>query len=402
MSTISERSAGREAVIVDTARTPIGKRKGALAGWHPTDLLGFLLRELIERNDLDPALVDDVVGGCVTQVGEQGCNVTRNAWVAAGLPWQVAATSVDRQCGSSQQAAHFVAQGVLAGAYDVAIACGVESMTRAPMASNARGGVGPFSPAFLDHTDHTLGIQFWVAQVLADKWGISRDDMDAFALESQRRASENTDSGWFADEVIPVPIHDEHGHETGEVLATDEGIRPQSTLDGLAALAPVWESEEQPAPDITAGNSSQMSDGAAAMIVADRDTAERLGLPIRARFVDFAVGADDPVLVLSAPNPVTRKLLERSGMKIDDFDAMECNEAFASIPLMWAREFAPDPERYNPRGGAIALGHPLGATGVRIMTTLLHQLESTGGRYGFQTMCEGGGQANATVIERLG
>ena len=401
MSSISARAAGREAVIVDTARTPIGKRNGALAGWHPTDLLGFLLRELIERNNLDPALVDDVVGGCVSQVGEQGCNVTRNAWVAAGLPWEVAATSVDRQCGSSQQAVHFVAQGVLAGAYDLAIACGVESMTRVPMASNARGGVGPFSPAFLDHTDHTLGIQFWVAQVLADKFGISRDDMDAFALQSQQRAAANTDSGWFADEIVPVPLRGDDGRETGEMLTSDEGIRPHTTLEGLGTLGPAWESEEQPAPDITAGNSSQMSDGAAAMVVADRETAERLGLPIRARFVDFAVGAEDPVLVLSAPNPVTRKLLDRSGMKIEDFDAMECNEAFASIALMWAREFAPDPERYNARGGAIALGHPLGATGVRIMTTLLHQLESTGGRYGFQTMCEGGGQANATVIERL-
>ena len=394
-------SAPREAVIVDTARTPIGKRKGALATWHPTDLLGFVLRELIERNGVDPALVDDVVGGCVTQVGEQGCNVTRNAWVAAGLPWHVPATTVDRQCGSSQQAVHFVAQGVLAGAYDLAIACGVESMTRAPMASNARGGDGPFSPAFLDHTDHTLGIQFWVAQVLADKWGITREEMDAFALESQRRAAANTESGWFAEEIVPVPLRDEHGDETGEVLTADEGIRAETTLEGLAALPAAWESEEQPAPDITAGNASQMSDGGSAMVIAERATAERLGLPVRARFVHFAVAADDPVLVLSAPNPVTRKLLERTGMKIEDFDAMECNEAFAAIALMWAREFAPDPERYNPRGGAIALGHPLGATGVRIMTTLLHQLESTGGRYGFQTMCEGGGQANATVIERL-
>ena len=391
----------RDAVIVDTARTPIGKRKGALSTWHPTDLLGHVLRAVIERNDLDPALVDDVVGGCVTQSGEQGCNVTRNAWVAGGLPWDVPATTVDRQCGSSQQAMHFAAQGVLAGAYDLAIACGVESMTRAPMASNARGGVGPFSPAFLDHTDHTLGIQFWVAQVLADKWGITREEMDAFSVESQRRAAANTDSGWFGEEIVPVPLRDEEGNETGETLAADEGIRRGTTLEGLAALEPAWESLEQPAPDITAGNASQMSDGASAMIIAERATAERLGLPIRARFVHFAVAAEDPVLVLSAPNPVTRKLLERSGMKIDDFDAMECNEAFAAVALMWAREFAPDPQRYNPRGGAIAIGHPLGATGVRIMTTLLHHLESTGGRYGFQTMCEGGGQANATVIERV-
>jgi acetyl-CoA acyltransferase len=392
----------REAVIVDTVRTAIGKRKGALSGWHPTDLLAHTLRSLLERHPtLDPGQIDDVVGGCVTQAGEQGCNVTRNAWVAAGLPWHVPATSVDRQCGSSQQAAHFVAQGVMAGAYDLAIACGVESMTRAPMSSNARGGAGPFSPDFMAHTNNTLGIQFWVAQVLADKFGITRDEMDEFSLESHRRAAANTDNGHFAREIVPVPIKDEHGQLTGDVLATDEGIRRSGTMESLGALPPAWVSDEQPAPAITAGNASQMSDGASAMLIADRATAERLGLPVRARFKHFAVLADDPVLVLSAPNPVTRRLLERSGMTIDQFDAMECNEAFAAIVLMWAKEFRPDPEKLNPRGGAIAIGHPLGASGVRIMTTLLSHLEATGGRYGFQTMCEGGGQANATVIERL-
>jgi acetyl-CoA acyltransferase len=391
----------REAVIVDTVRTAIGKRKGALSNWHPADLLGFGLRSLLEGNDVDPGMIDDVVGGCVTQSGEQGCNVARNAWIAAGLPWQVPATSVDRQCGSSQQAMHFVAQGVMAGAYDIAIACGVESMTRAPMASNARGGTGPFSPSFLEHTNHTLGIQFWVAQVLADRFGITRDEMDSFALESHRRAAENTDNGFFGKEVLSVPLKDEHGEPTGDALRTDEAIRRETSREQLAGLPPAWESEEQPAPDITAGNSSPMSDGAAAMLIADRATAERLGLPIRARFVHFAVLADDPVLVLSAPNPVTRKLLERTGLKIDEFDAIECNEAFAAIALMWAKEFHPDPARYNPRGGAIAIGHPLGASGVRLMTTMLNHLEATGGRLGFQTMCEGGGQANATVIERL-
>ena len=392
----------REAVIVDTVRTAVGKRKGALATWHPSDLLGLTLRSLLERNDVDPGTIDDVVGGCVTQSGEQGCNVTRNAWVAAGLPWHVPATSVDRQCGSSQQAAHFVAQGVIAGAYDLAIACGVESMTRAPMSSNARGGVGPFSSAFMEHTNHTLGIQFWVAQVLADRFGVTRDEMDAFSLESHRRAAAGVDSGFFDREVLPVPLMDEHGEPTGDVLRSDEAIRRGTSLEQLAALPAVWESDEQPAPDITAGNSSPMSDGASAMLIADRATAERLGLPIRARFVHFAVLADDPVLVLSAPNPVTRKLLERTGMKIDEFDAIECNEAFAAIALMWAKEFRPDPAKYNPRGGAIAIGHPLGASGVRLMTTMLNHLETTGGRFGFQTMCEGGGQANATVIERLG
>ena len=392
----------RDAVIVDCGRSAFGKRKGALAGWHPTDLLGLVLRTIVERNDLDPALIDDVVGGCVTQSGEQGCNVTRNAWVAAGLPWQVPATSVDRQCGSSQQAMHFVAQGVMAGAYDIGIACGVESMTRAPMSSNARGGVGPFSADFLANTNNTLGIQFWVAQVLADKWGITRAEMDAYALQSHQRAAANTDNGFFPGEIIPVPLKDpETGELTGARLETDEGIRRDASLEKIAGLGPAWVSDDQPAPDITAGNASQMTDGASAMIIASADFAERHGLPVRARFRHFAVAAEDPVLVLSAPVPVTYKLLERSGMKLDAFDAVECNEAFAAIALMWQKEFGYPMEQFNPRGGAIALGHPLGASGVALMTRLLRHLEATGGRYGFQTMCEGGGQANATVIERI-
>ena len=391
----------REAVIVDCARTAFGKRKGALAGWHPTDLLGLVLRTIIERNDFDPAIVDDVVGGCVTQSGEQGCNVTRNAWVAGGLPWSVPATSVDRQCGSSQQAMHFVAQGVIAGAYDIGIACGVESMTRAPMSSNARGGTGPFGPGFLENTNNTLGIQFWVAQVLADKWGITRDEMDAFALQSHERAARSTDDGFFPGEIVPVPIKDENGAPTGEMLTADQGIRRETTIEKLGSLPPAWESDDQPAPNITAGNSSQMTDGASAMIIAERSVAERLGLPIRARFAHFAVAAEDPVLVLSAPVPVTYKLMERSGMKPDEWDAVECNEAFASIALMWQKEFDYPMERFNPRGGAIGIGHPLGASGVALMTRLLRHLEATDGRYGFQTMSEGGGQANGTVIERL-
>jgi acetyl-CoA acyltransferase len=392
----------REPVIVDVVRTAFGKRKGALAGWHPTDLLGFTLEALLERTGVDPERVDDVVGGCITQSGEQGCNVTRNAWVAAGLPPQVPATTVDRQCGSSQQAMHFVAAGVKAGHYDLAIACGVESMTRAPMASNASGGEGPFSKDFLNVIDGRLWMQFRVAQVLADRWKISREDMDEYAVESHRRAHDATTSGHFVKELIPVPIKDAEGNLTQETLDHDEGIRPNASLEALAKLGPAQSWEPETAQDITAGNSSQMTDGAAAMLIATKEIADQLGLTPRARFKHFAVGAEDPVLVLSAPNPVTRKLLARSGMTIDDFDAMECNEAFAAIPLMWAREFLPDMERFNPRGGAIAIGHPLGASGVRITATLLNQLEATSGRYGFQTMCEGGGQANATVIERLG
>ena len=390
----------REAVIVDAVRTPIGKRNGSLSGWHPNDLLACALKGVVDRSGVDPGVVDDVVTGCVSQVGEQSTNVGRNGWVAAGLPWHVPATTVDRQCGSSQQAVHFAAQGVIAGAYDIAIACGVEVMSRVPLASNAKGGTGPFSQDYLKAVDGKLMTQFEVAQILADRFGITREDMDAFALESHRRAAEATDSGHSATEIVPVPIKDPDGNVTDRVLEADEGIRRETTAEKLASLPTCW--DEKTAPAITAGNSSQVSDGAAAMLIADRDTAERLGLPIRARFLHFAVGGDDAVLVLSAPNPVTRKLLERSGMKIDEFDAIECNEAFAAVALMWQKEFQADPARYNPRGGAIAIGHPLGASGVRLMTTLLNQLEATGGRYGFQTMCEGGGMANATVIERLG
>ncbi|MDX6285117.1 MAG: acetyl-CoA acyltransferase [Frankiales bacterium] len=390
----------REAVIVDAVRTPIGKRGGALAGWHPTDLLAHTLNALLERTGVDPTLIDDVVGGCVTQSGEQSTNVTRNAWVAAGLPWTVPATTVDRQCGSSQQAAHFVAQGVMSGAYDMAIACGVESMTRAPMASNARGGTGPFSPAFLEACDGQLKLQFEVAQRIAKDWKISRDDMDDFAVESHKRAAAATSSGAFAREIVPVPLKGEDGALTGETLAADEGIRAEPDRAKMASLQSAH-FEPDLAPDITAANSSQMSDGAAAMLVTTPEIALSLGLKPRAAFRHFAVAADDAVWVLTAPNPATRKLLARSGLSVEDFDAVEVNEAFASISLAWAREFLPDMSRLNPRGGAIALGHPLGASGVRLMTTMLHYLEDTGGRYGFQTMCEGGGQANATVIEVL-
>ena len=406
----------REAVIVDTLRTPIGKRNGALATWHPTDLLAFALARLVDRTGVDPERIDDVIGGCITQTGEQGCNVTRNAWVAAGFPHTVPATTVDRQCGSSQQAVHFAAAGVLAGTYDLAIACGVESMTRAPMASNAAskpvtvgkgddafavGGQGPFSGAFLDACDGQLLTQFEVAQILADRHGITREDMDAYAVESHVRAHEATVDGRSASEIVPVPRRDRDGMLTDELVTVDEGIRPDTTMDRLAALPSAAAWDPTIAPDITAGNASQMSDGAAAMLIADRSVAEALGLPVRAVIRHMVVGADDAVLVLSAPNPVTRKLLERTGLSIADFDAIECNEAFAAVALRWADEFRPDPDLYNPRGGAIAIGHPLGASGVRLMTTLLHQLEATGGRLGFQTMCEGGGQANATVIERV-
>ncbi|MDA8184819.1 MAG: thiolase family protein [Acidimicrobiales bacterium] len=388
-------------MIVDTLRTAFGRRGGALANWHPVDLLGMALQSLIARTGVDPERIDDVVGGCVSQVGEQSTNVTRNAWVAAGLPQSVPATTLDRQCGSSQQAMHFAAASVIAGHYDLAVACGVESMSRVPLASNAKGGTGPFPPSFLDAIDGRLWMQFRVAQVLAERWKITREDMDAFALQSHLRAAEATDSGHFAREILPVPVKDEEGKPTGEVLSVDEGIRRDTSMEKLAALAPAQSFDPDTAPDITAGNSSQVTDGAAAMLIAERSVAERLGLPVRARFAHFALAAEDAAIMLSAPVPATQKLLERSGMSVEDFDAIECNEAFASIVLMWQRAFAADPDKVNPRGGAIAIGHPLGASGVRLMTTLLNHLEATGGRFGFQTMCEGGGQANATVIERL-
>jgi acetyl-CoA acyltransferase len=391
----------REAVVVDVVRTTFGKRGGALAHWHPTDLLGFAISALLDRTGVDPGRIDDVLGGCVAQVGEQSTNVTRNAWVAAGLPQHVPATTIDRQCGSSQQAIHFGAAGVVAGHYDMVVACGVETMSRVPMASNARGGTGPFSPAFLEQIDGRLWAQFRVAQVLADRYDITRQDMDAYALESHRRAAAAWDAGHFAREVVPVPIKAEDGTFTGDELAIDEGIRRTGTMESLGALAPAQSWEVETAPDITAGNSSQMNDGAGAMLICERSVAERLGLPIRARLAHFAVAAEDAAIVLSAPVPATQLLLERTGMKIDDFDAIECNEAFAAIALMWARAFDPDPERFNPHGGAIAIGHPLGASGVRLAGSLLTRLELIGGRYGFQTMCEGGGQANAMVIERL-
>ena len=392
----------REPVIVDVVRTTFGKRGGALANWHPADLLGFALTTLIERTGVDPGRIDDVIGGCVSQVGEQSTNVARNGWVSAGLPQTVPATTVDRQCGSSQQAVHFAAAGRGGGPLRPGDrlrcrghepgAAGVQRPRRdRPVPTLVHGAV-----------DGRLWTQFRVSQVLAERYGITRQEMDAYALESHRRAAESWDNGHFEREAVAVPIKAEDGTLTGEFLATDEGIRRSSTIEALAALPPAQSWEPETAPDITAGNSSQTTDGAAAMLIAERSVAEALGLPIRARFAHFAVAAEDAAIVLSAPVPVTHKLLERSGMKVDEFDAVECNEAFAAIALMWQKEFAYDMGRFNPRGGAIAIGHPLGASGVRLMGTLLNHLEATGGRYGYQTMCEGGGQANGTVIERLG
>jgi acetyl-CoA acetyltransferase family protein len=384
------------AVIVDAVRTPLGRRNGGLAGEHPVDLGAHVLRSLVERTGIDPALIEDVIMGCVMQVGEQGINIARNAALAAGLPDTTPGTTVDRQCGSSQQAAHFAAQGVIAGAYDVVIAAGVENMTRVPMgASFAKGEYGiPFSEQLTERYPNLVpqGIS---AEMISEKWGISREQNDAFALESHLRAARAREEGRFDREIVPIEVPGDDGTTT---VSRDEGIRPDSSMETLAKLKPAF----KPDGVITAGNSSQITDGAAAMLVMSEDAAKRLGLTPRARFHTFALAGADPVLMLTAPIPATTKVLERSGMKIDDFDIIEINEAFAPVVLAWQAEHHPDMAKVNPNGGAIALGHPLGCTGARLMATLLCELERTGGRYGLQTMCEGGGMANATIIERLG
>ena len=384
----------REAVIVDAVRTPLGRRDGALKGWHPVDLLGHVLGALVKRSKLDPALVDDVVAGCVGQAGEQAFNVARNAVLAAGFPESVPGTTVDRQCGSSQQAAHFAAQGVLAGSYDIAIACGVESMTRVPMGSNGAGPGQPFGPAVMRRYNNTVFHQGIGAEMMAERWKISREELDAFSFESHQRAARATEEGRFCNEILPVPIETENGPSH---MTRDEGIRANTTLEKMATLKPAF----KPDGVVTAGNSSQISDGAAALLIMEAGTARKLGLRPLARFVEFAMAAEDPVIMLSAPIPATRKILGRAGLKLDDIDCFEVNEAFASVPVAWQHELGADPAKLNVNGGAVALGHPLGASGARLMTTLVHELQRSGGRYGLQTMCEGGGMANATIIERM-
>jgi acetyl-CoA acyltransferase len=383
------------AVIVDALRTPLGRRNGALKDVHPVDLAAHVVRTIVERNDVDPALIEDVIMGCVMQVGEQGVNIARNAALAAGLPESVVGTTVDRQCGSSQQAAHFAAQGVIAGAYDVVIAAGIENMTRVPMgASVVDGKYGfPFGPEMTKRYPNLVpqGIS---AELIAEKWGISREANDAFSVESHLRAARAREEGRFDREIVPVPVTGEDGEH---IVAKDEGIRPDSTIEKLANLKPAF----KPDGVITAGNSSQITDGAAAVLVMSEEKANALGLKPRARFHTFALAGVDPVLMLTGPIPATTKVLERAKMTLDQIDIVEINEAFAPVVLSWEKEHHPDMSKVNVNGGAIALGHPLGASGARLMATLLNELERTGGRYGLQTMCEGGGMANATIIERL-
>jgi len=383
------------AVIVDALRTPLGRRNGTLKDVHPVDLAAHVLREIVARNDLDPALVEDVIMGCVMQVGEQGINVARNAALAAGFPETTVGTTVDRQCGSSQQAAHFAAQGVMAGAYDIVIAAGVENMTRVPMgASVAEGKFGyPFGPMMTTRYPNLVpqGIS---AELISEKWGISREANDAFSVQSHLRAAKAREEGRFDREILPIDVKT----EAGDVhFAADEGIRRDTTLEKLAALQPSF----KPDGVITAGNSSQISDGAAAVLLMTQEKASELGLRPRARIVAQKVVGVDPVMMLTGPIPATRQVLAKAGLALDDIDLFEVNEEFAPVVLAWKRELQPDMERVNVNGGAIALGHPLGCSGTRLMTTLLHELERRGARYGLQTMCCGGGLGTATIIERV-
>ena len=383
------------AVIVDAIRTPLGRRNGKLKDVHPVDLAAHVLQAVVERNDVDPALVEDVIMGCVMQVGEQGINIARNAALAAGFPESTVGTTVDRQCGSSQQAAHFAAQGVIAGAYDVVIAAGVESMARVPMgASVADGKYGfPFGPMMTGRYPNLVpqGIS---AEMISEKWGISREQNDAFSVESHRRAARATEEGRFDREMLPITVPTESGTE---IVNRDEGIRPDTSLEKLAQLKPAF----KPDGVITAANSSQITDGAAAVLIMSEEKANQLGLKPRARFHTFALAGVDPVLMLTGPIPATTKVLERAKMTLDEMDLVEINEAFAPVVLAWEKEHHPDMAKVNVNGGAIALGHPLGGSGARLMATLLNELERTGGRWGLQTMCEGGGMANATIIERV-
>lgn len=377
----------REVVIIDAVRTPIGRRGCSLAGVHPVDLLVPVLRALVDRNGLDPAQVDDVVTGCVTMTGEQGGNIGRMAVLAAGFPVDVPAFSLNRMCGSSQQAIHNAAQAILAGDADIVIACGVESMSRVPMGTD----LGKFSTQLT--SKYQIIPQGFSAEMIAEQWKISREELDAYSLESHRRAAAAEDAGWFDRERLPL----ERLGPGGETATRDEGIRRDTSMEKLANLKPSF----RPDGRITAGNSSQISDGAAGVLLMSAEKAAEVGLRPRARIVSRVCVGVDPVIMLTGVIPATRKVLARAGLKLEDIDVIEINEAFASVVLAWQREIQPDMARVNPRGGAIALGHPLGASGARIMTTLLHELEDTGGRYGLQVMCIGFGMATGTIIERL-
>ena len=383
------------AVIVDAVRTPLGRRNGTLKDWHPADLAAETLTGLVERNDLDPGTVDDVIMGCVSQVGEQTYNIGRNAVLGAGWPESVPGVTLDRQCGSSQQAAHFAAQGVMAGVYDIAVASGVESMTRVPMGSSFSTGPGkPFGDKMRARYHDSLVPQGISAEIIADKWDIEREELDQISYDSHARAAAATDEGRFESQIIPIEVRN-NGDSSSITL--DEGIRPTTTVEALAALKPAFQEDGK----ITAGNSSQITDGAASLLIMSEDKAKALGLTPKARFLSFSVVGTDPVSMLTGPIPATEQALAKAGLEIDDIGLFEINEAFASVIGAWLRDTGADWSKVNVNGGAIALGHPLGASGARLMTSLVHEMERSGTRYGLQAMCEGGGTANGTIIELL-
>ncbi|UCE30565.1 MAG: thiolase family protein [Burkholderiales bacterium] len=389
------------AVIVDAIRSPTARSKpgSAFTELHPAELLSQVLAGIVERNGLDPGIVDDVITGCVSQAGEQSATPGRVAWLAAGFPEHVPATTIDRKCGSSQQAIHFAAQGVMAGVYEVVIACGVESMSRVPMGS-ARIGKDPYGPAFNERYAPGLVPQGISADLVGARWGLTREELDRYSVQSHARAHATREAGGFRREILPIRT------PTG-LVEHDETIRPGTSVERLSELQPVFRTDAMAArfPEVswctTAGNSSQISDGAAALLITSERKASELGLRPRARFVAFDACGDSPLLMLTAPIPSTRRVLARCGMRLEQIEHYEVNEAFAQVPLAWRKTFDADPERLNPRGGAIALGHPLGASGARLMTTMLHCMEDAGTRFGLQTMCEAGGMANATIVERL-
>lgn len=386
----------RDAVIVDAVRSPLGKRNGCLSAVHPADLSAAVLEALAARNKLDPELVDDVIWGCVSQVGEQSANIGRFAVLAAGWPDTVPSVTIDRQCGSSQQAIHFAAAGVMSGQYDVAVAGGVESMTRVPMGSTRSAGFGePYGPRALARYGGVAFNQGVSAETVARLWNLSRSALDEHALESHAKAARAIDEGRFEREIAPITVTADDG--TLSVVDTDEGVRRGGTVSSLAALKPAFDENGV----ITAASSSQISDGASALLITTSERARQLGWRPLARLHSFALAGVDPVIMLTGPIPATEKVLRTAQLKISDIDAFEVNEAFASVTMAWLADTHADPALLNPNGGAIALGHPLGASGGRLMTTLVHHLHATGGRFGLQTMCEGGGMANATIIERL-
>jgi acetyl-CoA acyltransferase len=390
---VKEGGTVRDAVIVAAVRTAVGKRNGALSGVHPVDLSAHVLQALAERSGIDPAVVDDVIWGCVSQFGEQTFDIARNTVLAAGWPLSVPGVTVDRQCGSSQQSVHFAAAGLVSGQYDVVVAGGVESMSRVPMGSSmGTGGANPSGSGLATVFQGVPPNQGIGAEMIAERWGLTRTQLDEFSLASHEKAAAAIDEGRFTAQITPVKLDD------GTVVETDEGVRRGSTLEALAQLKPAF---KKPDGVIHAGNSSQISDGAAALLMTTSDKARELGLAPVARVHTAVLAADDPVIMLTAPIPATRKVLQKSGLRIDEIGVFEVNEAFAPVPLAWLAETGADAKALNPNGGAIALGHPLGASGARIMTTLVHHMRDNGIRYGLQTMCEGGGQANATILELL-